>query len=123
MLKFSKDHEWVRQDGEHAFIGISEYAQSQLGDVVFVELPEIGRKVAKGDEAAIIESVKAASEVYSPIAGDIVAVNDTLEESPDLVNQSAQEEAWIVKLKITDAAELDTLMDEAAYRAYIKEHG
>ena len=118
--KYTKDHEYVRVDGDIATIGITDYAQSQLGDVVFVELPAIGKIVARGAEAAVVESVKAASEVYAPIAGEVIAVNSTLESSPGTVNEDAAGQGWFVKLKITNPAELDTLMSEAEYDAFVK---
>ncbi len=117
-VKYTEDHEWVKVDGEIATIGISIYAAKQLGDVVFVELPEIGRDLSKGDEAAVVESVKAASEVYAPIGGEVTEVNETLEDAPETVNASAEGEGWFLKIKVSDASELDTLMDEAKYKEY-----
>lgn len=117
-LKYTEDHEWIKVDGDTGVIGISPYAAKQLGDVVFVELPEIGREMDKGDEAAVVESVKAASEVYSPVGGEVTAVNEALEETPALVNESAEGEGWFLKIKISDANELGSLMDEAAYAEY-----
>ena len=117
-VKYTEDHEWVKVDGETATIGISIYAAKQLGDVVFVELPEIGRDLSKGDEAAVVESVKAASEVYAPIGGEVIEVNETLEDAPETVNASAEGEGWFLKIKVSDASELDTLMDEAKYKEY-----
>lgn len=117
-VKFTEDHEWVLVDGDVATIGITNYAQEQLGDVVFVELPEVGREVAKGDEAAVVESVKAASEVYAPITGEIVEINDALDETPAKVNEDAQGSGWFVKMKLSDVGELEELMDEAAYNTF-----
>ena len=119
--RFTRDHEWVRQDGEVAVIGITDYAQSQLGDVVYVELPEIGRRVAQGKEAAIVESAKAASEVYAPVSGEVVAVNDAIVGDPAMVNQDAMGEGWFIKIRLADPGELDALMDEAAYQAFVAE--
>ncbi|MFC3674244.1 glycine cleavage system protein GcvH [Ferrovibrio xuzhouensis] len=119
-VRYTKDHEWVRLDGEVATIGISDYAQSQLGDVVFVDLPAPGKKVAAGDEVAVVESVKAASEVYAPIGGEVVEGNQAIADDPSLVNREAQTGGWFVKLKIADKAELDALMDQAAYDAFLK---
>ena len=115
---FTEDHEWIKVDGDIGTVGISPYAAKQLGDVVYVELPEVGREMAKGDEAAVVESVKAASEVYSPVGGEVTAVNEKLEDAPETVNASADGEGWFLKMKITDADELKALMDEAAYKTY-----
>ena len=117
--RYTKDHEWIRLDGEVATVGITDYAQSQLGDVVFVELPEIGKKVAKGDEAAVVESVKAASEVYAPASGEVVAVNDALADTPATVNEDAEGKGWFLKLKLKDPAELEKLMTAEQYKDYI----
>ncbi|MEQ9144125.1 MAG: glycine cleavage system protein GcvH [Parvibaculaceae bacterium] len=119
-LKFTEDHEWVSIDGDIATVGITDYAQGQLGDVVFVELPEVGRDVSKGDEAAVVESVKAASEVYAPLGGEIVEVNSALDEAPATVNEDAMGAGWFVKMKLSDASELDGLMDEAAYKSFVE---
>lgn len=119
--RFTRDHEWVRQEGEIAVIGITDYAQSQLGDVVYVELPEVGRQVAQGKEAAIVESAKAASEVYAPVSGEVVAVNDAIVGDPAMVNADAMGEGWFMKLRLADPKELDALMDEAAYQAFVRE--
>src|SRR5256885_2663136 len=110
-LHFSKDHEWVRVDGDVATIGITDYAQGQLGDVVYVELPAVGKQVVQDKEAAVVESVKAASEVYAPISGEVVAINDALADAPGTVNEAPTGNGWVFKLKIKDAKELDTLMD------------
>jgi glycine cleavage system H protein len=117
--RYSKDHEWVRRDGDVATVGITDYAQNQLGDVVYVELPAIGRKVEQGGEAAVVESVKAASEVYAPISGEIVAVNDILSGEPGRVNTDAEGEGWFFRLKLGDGKQFDTLMDEAAYKSFV----
>jgi glycine cleavage system H protein len=118
IIKFTKDHEWIKLDGEVATVGITDYAQKQLGDVVFVELPEVGRNVVAGKEAAVVESVKAASEVYAPVAGDVVEVNEALGDDPALVNRDPQGEGWFVKLRIENQSDLDSLLDEAAYAEY-----
>lgn len=118
--KYTQDHEWVLAEGDSATIGISDYAQEQLGDVVFVELPDIGKQIAKGDEAAVVESVKAAAEVYAPVGGEVTAVNEALNDDPAKVNGDAQGEGWFVKLKMSDPGELDDLMDEAAYATFIE---
>ncbi len=120
MKKYTKDHDYVRLVNDEAFIGISDYAQKQLGDIVFVELPSVGDKVTKGDEVAVIESVKAASEVYSPIGGEIIAVNEGLDIDPALVNIDAEGEGWIFKLKPSNFEELEQLLDEEAYALEIK---
>lgn len=116
---FTEDHEWIRVDGNEAVIGITDHAQEQLGDLVFVELPEVGRKVRKGEAAIVVESVKAASDVYAPVDGEISAINDSLEGEPGLVNSSAQKDGWLVKMRLDDASQLDGLMDEAAYLALV----
>ncbi|MCL8380807.1 glycine cleavage system protein GcvH [Xanthobacter aminoxidans] len=118
-VRYTKDHEYVRIDGDVAVVGISDYAQGQLGDVVFVELPEIGKSVTRGKEAAVVESVKAASEVYAPISGEVVEVNSELEGAPGLVNEDAEGKGWFLKLKVTKPDELSELMDEAAYKAFV----
>jgi glycine cleavage system H protein len=120
-VRFTKDHEWVRQEGDLAVIGISDYAQSQLGDVVYVELPEIGRKVEQGKEAAVVESAKAASEVYAPVTGEVVAVNDEIVADPAKVNADAMGEGWFIKIRLADPKQLDGLMDETAYEAFVGE--
>ncbi|WP_409432153.1 glycine cleavage system protein GcvH [Litorimonas sp. RW-G-Af-16] len=117
-IYFTEDHEWIKVDGDNGVVGISPYAAKQLGDVVFVELPEIGREMGKGDEAAVVESVKAASEVYAPVSGEVTEVNAKLEDAPETVNASADDAGWFLKIKISDASELESLMDEAAYKAY-----
>lgn len=117
-LYFTEDHEWISVDGDIGTIGISAYAAKALGDVVFVELPDVGAEFDKGDEAAVVESVKAASEVYAPIGGEVTAVNEALEEAPETVNASPAGEGWFLKIKIADADELSSLMDEAKYEEY-----
>jgi glycine cleavage system H protein len=116
--KFTTDHEWLKIDGDVVTVGITNYAQQQLGDIVFVELPKIGRKVKKAEAAAVVESVKAASDVYAPLTGEIVAVNDALAAEPALVNSDPMKAAWFFKVKMADASELDGLMDETAYQAH-----
>jgi glycine cleavage system H protein len=118
--RYTKDHEYIRIEGETGTVGITDYAQSQLGDVVFVELPEVGRKVAKGGEAAVVESVKAASEVYAPVSGEVVEVNAALEGTPGTVNEDPAGSGWFVKIRLSDPAELDGLMSEADYADYVK---
>ena len=118
-LKYSKDHEWVRVEGDVGTVGISDYAQEQLGDVVYVELPEVGRAVAQNEEAAVVESVKAASEVYAPVSGEVVEVNQALEDDPSLVNGDPTGEGWFLKLRLSAPGELDGLMDDAAYAEYV----
>lgn len=117
-IYFTEDHEWIKVDGDTGTVGISPYAAKQLGDVVYVELPEIGREVGKGDEVAVVESVKAASEVYAPVGGEVTEVNEALEDAPETVNASADGEGWFLKIKIADASELESLMDEAKYKEY-----
>ena len=120
-IRYTKDHEWIRVDGDEATIGITDFAQNQLGDIVFVELPEVGRKVEKGKEAGVVESVKAASEVYAPASGEVTAVNAGLADDPARVNADAMGEGWFYKIKLADAKELGDLMDEAAYQAFTAE--
>ena len=117
---YTKDHEWVRIDGSTATVGITAYAAEQLGDVVFVELPAIGKQVTKGGEAAVVESVKAASEVYAPLTGEVIAVNSELEGEPAKVNAEPTGAGWFVKLKLSNTAELKDLMSEAVYNEYVK---
>ena len=119
-VRFTKDHEWVRVEGDTATVGISEYAQEQLGDVVFIELPSVGAEVEAGGDAAVVESVKAASEVYAPIAGKIVEVNDDLEASPGLVNESAEDQGWFWRMEIADPDEIEELMSAVDYKAYLE---
>ena len=118
--RYTKDHEYARVEGDIATVGISDYAQSQLGDVVYVELPDIGRTFARGEEAATVESVKAASEVYAPVSGEVVEVNGALAENPAKVNEDAEGAGWFFKLKIGKESEIGTLMTEADYQAYLK---
>jgi glycine cleavage system H protein len=117
--RYTKEHEWIRLDGDTAVVGITEHAQSQLGDVVFVELPEIGKSVAAGDEAAVVESVKAASEVYAPASGEVVAVNGVLADTPATVNEDAEGNGWFLKLKLKDPGELEKLMTAEQYKDYV----
>ena len=119
--KFTKDHEWVRLEGGIATVGITDHAQNALGDVVFVDLPEVGREVTAGESIAVVESVKAASDVYAPIAGKIVEVNGALDDTPETVNADPYGDGWMIKVKLSDPAEIDGLMDAAAYEAYLAE--
>lgn len=118
--KYSEEHEWVRPEGEEAVIGISDFAQSQLSDVVYVELPEVGDSFERGDVLATIESVKAASDVYMPVGGEVLETNSALEDTPGLVNEDPYGEAWLVRIRVADPAELDDLMDADAYRAFVE---
>ncbi len=118
--KYTEDHEWILVEDDIATVGISDHAQEQLGDVVYVELPEAGAEFAQGDEAATIESVKAASEIYAPVAGKVTEVNKALNDSPDLVNSEPYGNGWFFKLKISDASEIGKLMDEKAYTKYVE---
>lgn len=120
MIKFTEEHEWLEVDGDVATVGITDYAQNALGDVVFVELPEVGATYEKGDEVSVVESVKAASEVYAPLAGEIVEVNEALEGEPALVNTAAMDGGWFFKIKIADEGELDDMMDETAYNEFVE---
>jgi glycine cleavage system H protein len=122
-LLYTKDHEWVRLQGDLATVGISDYAQQQLGDVVFVELPEIGRQTSQGGSLAVVESVKAASDIYAPLSGEVVETNGALESDPALVNRSAEDEGWFCRLRIGDRGELTQLMDANAYKAYVADLG
>ena len=119
-MRFSKDHEWVKVEGGVATVGITAYAQEQLGDVVFVELPAVGKKVKAGDETAVVESVKAASEVYSPVSGEVTEVNGALSDTPALVNEDAEGKGWFMKIRLSDAKEVDALMDAAAYKTFVE---
>jgi glycine cleavage system H protein len=119
--RYTKDHEYVRVEGDSAVVGISDYAQEQLGDVVYVELPAVGKTLDKGAEAAVVESVKAASEVYAPVSGEIVEVNGELLGNPAKVNDDAMGEGWFIKLRLADPKQLDGLMDEASYQAFVAE--
>ena len=118
-LKFSKDHEWLRVEGDTATIGISDYAQEQLGDVVYVELPEIGQNFSAGAQAAVVESVKAASEIYAPASGEVVEDNNALDDNPALVNSDSTGQGWFIKFKLDNAAELEALMDDDSYQEFI----
>lgn len=117
---FTEDHEWIRVEGGEATVGITDYAQEQLGDLVFVELPEAGKQLSKGDTAVVVESVKAASDVYAPADGEITAVNDALADDPALVNSSATDKGWLWKMKLADESQLEGLMDEAGYKATLE---
>ncbi len=119
-VRYTKDHEWIRVEGNLGTVGISEHAQEQLGDIVYVELPEVGREVKKGEQFAVVESVKAASEVYAPASGRIVEVNGELSEKPELVNQDAEGAGWFARIELADPAELDDLMDADAYRRFLE---
>ncbi|GGC44283.1 glycine cleavage system H protein [Siccirubricoccus deserti] len=119
-LRYTKDHEWVRPEGDAATIGITDHAQNALGDVVFVDLPEVGREVAAGEAVAVVESVKAASDVYAPIAGRIVEVNSALSEDPGLINREPTGEGWFFKIEPKDPAEIDALLDDSAYAAFVE---
>jgi glycine cleavage system H protein len=118
-LYFTKDHEWIRVDGDTATVGISNHAQEQLGDIVFVEIPEAGRRVGKGQEAAVVESVKAASDVYSPVSGEVVEGNQAIADDPALVNSDPEGQGWFFKLKLDDVGELEGLLDQGAYREWV----
>jgi glycine cleavage system H protein len=119
MLKYTKDHEWVLLEGDLATVGITSYAQDKLGDLVFVELPSVGASFGQGAPAAVVESVKAASDVYAPMTGEVVAVNDKLANEPGLVNSDPTGEGWLFRIKVADKSEIDTLLDEAAYKAIL----
>ncbi len=121
--KYSEDHEWITVDGDIGTVGITDFAQQQLGDVVFVELPEVGATLDAGDEAGVVESVKAASEIYSPVTGEVTETNSDLEDAPDTVNTDAEGDGWFFKIKLSEAAELDDLMDAAAYKEFCAEQG
>ena len=118
-VKYTSDHEWIRLEGDVATIGISNYAQEQLGDVVYVDLPEVGKAVSKGSEAAVVESVKAASEVYAPLSGEIVEVNAALGDAPGRINEDAEGNGWFMKIKLSDPGELDGLMDADDYATFV----
>lgn len=119
-MKYTDDHEWIRIEGDIGTVGITDYAQSQLGDIVFVEVPEAGKTVAKGDEAAVVESVKAASEVYAPLDGEVTEANEALADDPALVNSDPMGAGWFYKIRLADPSQLDGLMDEAAYKAHVE---
>ncbi|MGB0631065.1 MAG: glycine cleavage system protein GcvH [Alphaproteobacteria bacterium] len=122
-LKYSKEHEWVRLEGDVVTVGISQFAQEQLGDVVFVELPDVGKIVEQNGEAAVVESVKAASEVYAPVSGEVVEVNAELEDDPELVNRAPTGDGWFMKIKLSDPSQLDGMMDEGAYNEFVASQG
>ncbi|MEL7129096.1 MAG: glycine cleavage system protein GcvH [Pseudomonadota bacterium] len=117
-LKFTEDHEWIKVEGDVATVGITKYAAEQLGDVVFVEVPEVGAAFGKGDDMAVVESVKAASDVYAPVGGEVTEGNGALADAPETVNEDPEGAGWFAKLKIADASELDSLMDDAAYKTF-----
>lgn len=119
-MRFTKDHEWVELDGDVATVGVSAYAANQLGDVVFVELPEVGKTLAKGENLAVVESVKAASDVYAPISGEVVEINATLGGNPETVNQGPESDGWFAKVKVANPAEVDALMDRHAYEQFLQ---
>lgn len=121
-LYFTREHEWVRVEDGVGTVGISDFAQGQLGDVVFVELPDVGRSLKVGDGAAVVESVKAASDVYAPVAGEVIEVNEKLVDDPSLINSDAQGEGWFFRIRLTAPDEVTKLMDEESYRAYLEEH-
>ncbi len=120
-LRYAKTHEWVRVEGDEAVVGISDYAQDALSDVVYVELPAVGSTVRQGEPCAVVESVKAAEDVYAPVSGEVVAVNEALTEKPELVNEDPYGEAWFFRVRMTDAAELDALLDAKAYQAHVEQ--
>jgi len=122
-MRYTKEHEWVLVDGDVATVGISNFAQEQLGDVVFVELPEVGAAVSQNDDIAVVESVKAASEVYAPLSGEVVDTNGGLEDAPELVNSDPTGKGWFMKIRLSDPSELDALMDEAAYADFVASQG
>ena len=117
---YTEDHEWISVEDGVGTVGITDYAQSQLGDVVYVELPEVGKEFAQKDDAAVVESVKAASDVYAPVSGQVVEVNEALADAPGTVNESASGDGWFYKIKLSEPSELEDLMDEAAYQAFIE---
>lgn len=117
-VKYTEDHEWIRIEGDVGTIGITDHAQEQLGDVVFVELPEVGATVAKGDASGVVESVKAASEIYAPVSGEIIEVNAALVDAPQTVNSDPAGAGWFYRIRLSDPSQLDGLMDEAAYKAH-----
>lgn len=118
--KYTEDHEWVEINGDVVTVGITDYAQKALGDIVFVETPEVGDDVTAGDEAGVVESVKAASEIYAPVSGEVVGINEDLEDEPSKVNTDPTTDGWMFKIKMSDTSELDTMMDEDAYKAYVE---
>ena len=123
-LKYAPSHEWVLDNGDGTVtVGITEHAQELLGDVVFVEVPEVGRALEKGEEFSLVESVKAASDIYAPVSGEVIAINEVLEDAPETINESAFEDGWIAKIKLSDASELNDLLDASAYEANVAEEG
>ncbi len=118
-VKYTQEHEWIAVEGDVATVGISKYAQEQLGDVVFVEVPDVGKQLDKGEEAAVVESVKAASEIYAPISGEVTEGNGALEDEPATINTDAEGDGWIFKMTVTDASEMDDMMDAAAYAEFV----
>jgi len=122
-LRYTKDHEWIAREGDIGTVGVSFFAQKELGDVVFVELPDLGRKLSQGEELGTIESVKAVSEIYSPVAGEVIEVNTALRDQPETINADPYGSGWILKLRLTRPADLDALMDAQAYRGYVEKGG
>lgn len=120
-LKYTDQHEWLRIEGDEAVVGITDYAQHSLGDVVYVELPEKDTEIVKGESFGVVESVKAASDIYAPISGKVSSINEELEEHPEFINQSPYEKGWIIKVRYADSKELDNLMDNEAYQKFVKE--
>jgi glycine cleavage system H protein len=120
-MKFSESHEWVQVEGDFAIVGITDHAQHELGDIVFVELPQVGKEVKKGMEVAVLESTKAASDVYTPVSGEIIEVNQNVKETPELINEFPENKGWLFKIKLQDPKELTTLMDASAYKEML--HG
>jgi glycine cleavage system H protein len=120
-VKYQKSHEWARKDGNLIVVGISDYAQDSLGDVVFVEMPDVGAEFSQGDSFGVVESVKAASDVFVPVSGEIAEVNDELSDNPEIINEDPFGKGWIIKIKASDESELDSLMDAAAYESYTSE--
>jgi glycine cleavage system H protein len=119
-IHFTKEHEWIRVEGDTATVGITDHAQGQLGDIVFAEAPEAGKTLNKGGEAAVVESVKAASDVYAPVSGEVLEANPAIADDPSIINSDPEGEGWFFKLRLSDASELDGLMDEAAYREWVE---
>lgn len=119
-IKYTEDHEWIRIEGDIGTIGITDYAQGQLGDVVYVELPPVGKQVSQGGDMAVVESVKAASEVYAPVSGEVLAANDSLSDKPESINSDAMGAGWFVRLRLKDKGELSKLMDEAQYKTFVE---
>ena len=119
-ISYTKEHEWISIDGDVATVGISDHAQEQLGEIVFVDLPDVGKTLSKNDDMAVVESVKAASDVYAPVSGEVVAINDTLADEPAQVNDSPEDKGWFCKLRISDTSELSDLMDADAYQSFLE---